>query len=82
MEERMQTKAKLTPAEIRRKVYEHQEKEKCRQKARYNDEKSAQARCEWVNAGSSKRKGGKQSYPYKCPWCPFWHLSTNSQANR
>ncbi len=74
----METKAKLTPAEIRAKVHEHLERQKCASKQKFNDQRSAEGQCHHYNtAGNRKPEGKKNLYPYKCRWCAFWHTSAN-----
>lgn len=70
---------KLTPAEARQKIWEHQEREKCRKKNRYNDEGSALSSAHYHNEVDKKTRRAKQkSRPYKCPWCGFYHLTRNT----
>lgn len=66
---------KLTPQQIQRIQYEHQERQKCAKKNRYNDKASALARAAADAEKPRYKRSSEVASVYKCPWCPFWHIS-------
>lgn len=64
-----------TPQQIQQIQYEAREREKCAKKNRYNDEASAKARAASDKEKPRYRRSSEVMRTYKCPWCPFWHIS-------
>jgi hypothetical protein len=70
----------LSP-EQKRKLFEHQEREKCKRKRKYLDESAAAGMQDYYDNHNRRTKDQrKRSRPYQCPWCHFWHLSTNGRT--
>jgi rubrerythrin len=62
------------PAEIQKKVKEHQAREVCKAKHRYLTVEAAETRGAYFDAGPKGH--GKESRVYRCQICGFFHLTT------
>lgn len=68
------------PPEVRQKVWEHREREKCRAKMRYLTKSAAETRGSYYDNESRRTsRSSRKSRSYECPWCRFWHISTNGR---
>ena len=66
---------KLTPQQIQQIQYEHQERQKCAKKNKFNDQASAESRAKHDREKPRYRRSTAEIRTYKCSWCPFWHIS-------
>lgn len=67
--------------EVKAKLFEAMEREKCRLKKRYLDERTALSAKRYFDKQVREiSQSGKTSRAYQCPWCGFWHLSRKVQG--
>lgn len=69
-------------AEVKQKLFEQNEREICQAKKRFLDEGSAEMHAARMNDAPRFRKSTSKSRTYLCPWCKFYHLTTNQRGPR
>lgn len=72
--------ASLLSREVKQKLFEAREREKCARKHKYLSESAALMRANYYdNEGKRTKHSRKKSHAYQCHWCSYWHLTTNGR---